>query len=108
MTHLPSLSALCLENVHSVDTLLGPDEDSNNLPLELQQLILSNIKYTRYEILIANVVNIDELRSTFGRHLPKKAIKREHFGFRGAPHLSPLPPNVSLSGYLFYHSPTLR
>ena len=39
--------------------------------------------------------------STFGRYLPKKARKLEHFGFRGAPHLSPLPPNVTLSGYLF-------
>jgi hypothetical protein len=39
--------------------------------------------------------------STFDLHLPKKARKREHFGFRGAPHLSPLPPNVTLSGYLF-------
>ena len=39
--------------------------------------------------------------STFGLHLPKKARKHEHFGSRGAPHLSPLPPNVTLSGYLF-------
>jgi len=36
--------------------------------------------------------------STFGLHLPKKARKYEHFGSRGAPHLSPLPPNVTLSG----------
>jgi hypothetical protein len=39
--------------------------------------------------------------STFGPNLPKKARKHEHFGSRGAPHLSPLPPNVTLSGYLF-------
>jgi len=36
--------------------------------------------------------------STFGLYLPKKARKYEHFGSRGAPHLSPLSPNVTLSG----------
>ena len=39
--------------------------------------------------------------STFGSYLPKKARKHEHFGFRGAPRLSPPPPNVTLSGYLY-------
>jgi hypothetical protein len=39
--------------------------------------------------------------STFGSYLPKKARKCEHFGSRGAPRLSPPPPNVTLSGYLY-------
>jgi hypothetical protein len=60
---IPSLQQL---NCHSVDTLLGPPEDGDNLPMDLQRQILSEAGEERYEILIDHFVNIVELRRPLG------------------------------------------